>query len=502
MNTPSGAIHSTYQNWHGNLPKADVDLFVPQTALGVRDALEHCFGCEERLLTIGRTFSLSHLLVAGKYVLDPQLLCKVSRVPDDCVGPEGAGRVFFAVQAGAYITDVNHALGLLGFALPTSGAASNQSIAGATSTGTHGASTYGAAHDFIRAVVLLTSPAETVLLRQSAGMFTPELPAFLGATLGGPPKPLGATVEPAAFGAAVVGLGALGVVHTLVVEVEKLYQVVGTRFDAPIGDARVWKALHTMDFTELAGQPPGTVGPPFNVAVTFSPYSQGVLGINGAFASFLWKVPPTEAYPMNFPVAHPRMGSALERWAASISASLPGVITGAIIAAHIHDDEWDPSSPAFPGFVFGPTTIRTSNGRSTEIIVPAQHAHVAVRTVLDTLAHYPTRLVGLVGLRYVAGTKSGLLAMNQGSVACIEIPCLNQNPTATSAVFAACWSAVRLLGIPYTFHWGQENPHDAESVRSYYKENVTRWLGARAALLSPIAAKVFRNPLTDAAGLT
>ena len=102
------------------------------------------------------------------------------------------------VQGGIRLRDLNHELELRGLSIPNMGATCEQSVAGATATGTHG-----------------TGTALGSMSTQIAGL---RLVAANGTVL-----EASAAVNPAVFAAARVGLGALGVVTEVTLAAEPLF---------------------------------------------------------------------------------------------------------------------------------------------------------------------------------------------------------------------------------------------------------------------------------------
>src|SRR5208337_1870792 len=70
------------------------------------------------------------------------------------------------------------------------------------------------------------------------------------------------------FGTAIVGLGAVGIIYSVVLEVEALYQLKGQWLDGNADDPRIVGAIDAGDPTSLS-----TIHAPFNVAFAFNPYA-------------------------------------------------------------------------------------------------------------------------------------------------------------------------------------------------------------------------------------
>lgn len=127
----------------------------------------------------------------------------------------------YEVGAGIKIHDLNEELDKLGLAISTMGGIDHQSISGAISTGTHGSSLdFGAISKMVKSMVLVTqdltdpTKAETIRIEPKDGITN---------------KALYKDTEPRLiqdddlFNAALVCFGTMGIISSLVVEVEPLY---------------------------------------------------------------------------------------------------------------------------------------------------------------------------------------------------------------------------------------------------------------------------------------
>jgi hypothetical protein len=159
--------------------------------------------------------------------------------------------------------------------------------------------------------------------------------------------------------------------------------------------------------------------------------------------------------------------------------------------------------PAFPGQVFGPTSLPAGHGMSTEIVVDQMRAADTIAVLLkaiDAQRVQGRHLLGAMGVRFVPRTRA-LLGMNTSAMNCyIELGSLsNAN---VPLIHQACWAALDAAGIPYTCHWGQQHRLDEAHVRAYFGERVDRWKAARDMLLqTPTAKAVFSAQTLATVGL-
>jgi hypothetical protein len=85
----------------------------------------------------GSAWSFSDCAITMDYLVDSRLLNRPVQTVQEALLP-GQSHLVYHVEAGMTIRNIYTQLGLLGAALETMGGASGQTIAGATSTGTHG----------------------------------------------------------------------------------------------------------------------------------------------------------------------------------------------------------------------------------------------------------------------------------------------------------------------------------------------------------------------------
>ncbi|MGD0679234.1 MAG: hypothetical protein ABSC94_27890 [Polyangiaceae bacterium] len=461
--------------------------------------LAYCFTDPvERLCTIGARWSLSNILSPANLILDPGIWDQMMRADPTWSTPayvaraQPKGGVPIIVQGGTNVRAMNNWLGKFKLALQTSGASDGHRIAGCIATGTHGSDLkVGAVHDTILAVYLVTGPNLGVLVQPATRWFSPAMAAWFQSQTTIPTQDL---ADDDLFNAAIVGLGGLGFVHSVVVETVPIYQLSGQTVARTLDDAAIWNAIDTLDTTALVPTP----NPDF-FTVVFSPYAPN--GSTGAYATVLWKKPPTVPWTAPAPVPSATstdLARLLSALIPKIDSSIDERLIGDIVA-DVTGTQYKAGTvaPTFPGTYFGPTTLPEGDGRSSEVIVDHANARAAISTVIQALqseAQHGRHLLGGIGVRFVPKT-TALLGPNQAAMnTYIEFPSLDS--TETSAIHTAVWNALRTARIPFTCHWGQEYGMDASSIRAFFGNNVGRWMAARARLLpTPAARAVFTNPL-------
>ena len=174
----------------------------------------------------------------------------------------GDRRDLFLFHGGTTIADINAALASMGYSLKTSGASNGQTIAGALSTGTHGAAIdFGAIPEFVVGLHLATGPRKQVWLeRASAPVITPSFATALGAER---------VQDDALFDAALVSFGSFGVILGVLIEAEPNYLLDAFADRLPLDDD-LRHAMTTMTFARPQLPKPGRR--PWHFGVIINPH--------------------------------------------------------------------------------------------------------------------------------------------------------------------------------------------------------------------------------------
>jgi hypothetical protein len=500
-----------WNNYHGTIAGRSVPVYAtldpappPSQGQALKAILQYCFNANpaERVCAVGSTWSLSDIIMPANVVIDAGAMNAITRVNAAWLTPayqakaQPVGKVPMVVGGGTTINYLNQILGEAGLALQTSGAADGQRIAGLIATGTHGSAVQvGAVHDTVLALYLLVAPDKGLLVQPATGTpFTADLAKWFESQSGFPTDNL---VDDDAFNTALVGLGSVGFVHSVVVEAVPLYRLRGRMLARPLGDASVYDAVQSMDTSPLH---PDVADDPYHFSLLVNPYADA--GSPGFFVGFYWKVSVDGAPFVGPSIATPMipsdMGSLLGGFIGHVDGTLAGPIVDQVITSILsQQNQPGDMDPVFPGQAFGPTTLPPGNGLSTEIVVDQARAVDAIKTVLSALQSERDNgrhLLGAMGVRFVPAT-TALLGMNVHTMNCyMELGSLAD--PAVPQVHRACWAALDAAGIPYTCHWGQQHMLDPARLQAYFGDRFTRWQAARAKLLSaPNAQAVFQTHL-------
>lgn len=386
--------------------------------------------------------------------------------------------------------------------LKASGASNGQTIAGATSTGTHGSAyRVGAVHDTIVGIHLVTGPDTHVWLeRASYPMASDEFIQWLGAEK---------IADDDVFNAAVVSFGSFGFIHGLLIETEPIFLL--KRFSTPRipYDAAIKLAINQLDFSAVQKYLPmevdGAEGQLYHFDVMVDPHHfKENDPDNGIYLKSMFKVPYVAGYPKpvtstkKFQYGDDLLGviqSVLDMLPRRFQLKLvPKLVSNMLPLAYAADE----GSIGTIGEIFTNTKIR-GKAASAAVAFPVEYSSRVIEEIVAINQRLP--FAGAICMRFVKGSKA-LLGFTKYPQSCIlEMDGVESSSSRT--FFSEVWNRLEALNIPYTVHWGKINFHlNAERVRRMYGNDVIdKWIICRDRVLSPEARKVFTNAFMQRIGL-
>jgi hypothetical protein len=425
---------------------------------------------------------LSEVAVTEGWLLNTQPLDFTFRLEPQVVSTETQERAAFLrfVQCGIGIAQLSALLHQEGQSLQTSGASNGQTLAGAISTGTHGAAlNVGAVHDAVCGLHLIPDAARSIWLeRASRPVVTPAFAVALGAEL---------RRDDALFEAALVSFGSFGIIHGLLIETEPLVLLEAYRQRLQLTDA-LWQAISTLTFDVPELPHPGER--PYHFQVVFNPHD--VAG--GVYVTTMYKRLYRDDYTP--PPLSPERFAPGDDAAAfigvltdAVPAAIPLLTQQILVRAYAPYDKQEGTL----GEIFTNTDLR---GRlaSTAVGISLDRTREAVEAVLAEQEQSGPAAV-VVSLRYVRGS-SATLAFTQFPTTCVlEIDGVQSSRT--DNFYIRVWERLERQGIPYAFHWGKQHNLDAMRVRRLYGPRVEHWLAARRQLLGEAERRLFSNALLE-----
>ncbi|MGG8405410.1 D-arabinono-1,4-lactone oxidase [Streptomyces sp. 12297] len=184
---------STWRNWAGNVSATPARVAAPATVGALQEEVRRAATDGLKVKAVGTGHSFTAAAATDGLLVRPQALAGILEVD------RAAGTV--KVAAGTALKDLNTALARQGLSLVNMGDIMEQTVSGATSTGTHGTGR-DSASIAAQIVALELVTADGSLLTCSAD---------------------GTEEERAVFAAARIGIGALGIVTAITFAVEPLF---------------------------------------------------------------------------------------------------------------------------------------------------------------------------------------------------------------------------------------------------------------------------------------
>ncbi|MEU6298810.1 D-arabinono-1,4-lactone oxidase [Streptomyces erythrochromogenes] len=200
----NGSTATAWRNWAGNVTATPTRVVTPATVGELQEAVRRAAEDGLRVKAVGTGHSFTAAAATDGVLVRPQALTGIRSVD------RAAGTV--TVAAGTALKDLNRALAAEGLSLTNMGDIMEQTVSGATSTGTHGTGRDSASIAAqIRALELVTADGELLTCSEKE--------------------------NPEVFAAARVGIGALGIVTAITFAVEPLFFL--TAREEPMGFDRV-----------------------------------------------------------------------------------------------------------------------------------------------------------------------------------------------------------------------------------------------------------------------
>ncbi|MDT7827784.1 FAD-binding protein [Pricia sp. S334] len=403
----------------------------------------------------------------------------------------------YFVQCGALINDLNNRLANKNpqRSIKASGASNGQTIAGALSTGTHGAAIkFGAIPEFTVGLHLVTGSNRHIWLeRASYPVASQEFVDWLDADL---------VRDDALFDAALVSFGSFGFIHGVMIETEPQFLLTEHRLGNIAYDDTLKTAMRTLDFSALNLPGTGESGEMYHFEVLFNIHKfEPGNADKGAFLKYIFKKP--------FALPHTPLqrsndftyGDDLLGIISTLLDKLPASGRGIPAMVNLMFGLAFKPEPPRVGTVremFGYTKFR-GKVASAAIAIDATDSPRTVELLIEVNRRDP--FPGGLALRYVKGTGATLGFTRFPNSCVLEMDGVDSLPA--RKFFAAAWEKLEQEQIPYALHWGKINFNlDAARIRRMYgTAAVEAWIDARNTLLEPSVLPVFDSLFLQQCGL-
>jgi L-gulono-1,4-lactone dehydrogenase len=173
---------------------------------------------ETTVRAVGTGHSWSDVDLTEGYLVEPRNLIGVERAEAEPLKATAPKTHLVRVLGGTPISVLNAELDRMGLALPNMGGYDAQTITGVVSTSTHGSGLeFGAFPDLVRSLDLVVSGGRALRLEPADG--PTDRSAFAAAN----PAGIALEQDTQKFRAAVCGMGTLGLIHSLLIEVREKF---------------------------------------------------------------------------------------------------------------------------------------------------------------------------------------------------------------------------------------------------------------------------------------
>lgn len=444
---------------------------VRQAAQAVQEWLQAAQSANVPVRPVGGAWSPSNIqTVDNGWMLNTRRFNRVFRIAaDDLLEPDEAkARSLMLVEGGVQIDEINDKLEQqMERSLRTSGASNGQTLPGACATGTHGSVLEASGiQEHVRAIQIVT-PSGIRWIEPAAGLMSDGFIAATGAT---------AWRDDEAFAAALMAVGALGIVTAMVIETVERYLVRPMLKRVPFGEDDL-AMLEAGDFRGFSRRH-GLDEDPYFVMVVANPYKP----VGGkAVVRFLYRRPYQPNYPRHEPA---KLGAGYDSftllgWALRNFPLARGWILQLIMQLAVGKGVTD--------------DVRGTWGETTETHKPLANLFTGalffdrkdlVRAFTTVCSEF-TAAGGAtaVTMRFMkGGTGYGLLSPPRWPDT-VGIDCDGPGGDPTEAAFRSLLAALDRKGIPFTRHWGKFNDLDAARVASDFGDDLVRWKAVQDRLL-------------------
>jgi FAD/FMN-containing dehydrogenase len=472
----------TWRNHTGNQRCQPIEVRRPsslgEVVLAVRDAE----GAGLTVRAVGSGHSWSDVALTTGLLLLPEGLAGALPLEAELLGAGVPTDRLVRVGSGTRIRELNAHLDAHGLALPNMGGYDGQTIAGVLSTSTHGSGLrFGPLSDMARSLELVCSGGRLLRIERAGGPTDPA--AFARARLGWE-----LVQDDEVFDAAVVGMGCMGVLYAVTLEVRDAFWLKEVR------TVSTWERERDRLDENLAREE--------HFELFVNPYANAE-GVHACIVTTRTEVPqPPRGHARDKLERHPLIellaklpftGPVLRAVLDFSPRSTPRQLDKAL--ARLRDDEYTNRSYR----VFNIGAANHIPAYSSEIGVPLGRHVEAVDRLLEVAASRARAGQAYhsspFSLRFVRGTSAFLSMMEGADTMMIELIMQTETEGGFELLAAHEDTLYAYGGRP---HWGQVNTVTEPALRMLYPQ-LDRWLAVRREL---DASRVFSSPFTKRVGLS
>lgn len=489
---PTKMLHITEPEGKGNMP-VSIDRY-NDCGKEIQKLLQEALAMNDGFRAYGSAWSLSGIAHhKDRMHFNGNMNIKMAITSNDMhVHSDYDHKNLFFFQCGNTIKEISKFLSAHGKSLKTSGASNGQTIAGAVSTGVHGSAIdVGSIQDSIVGINLITgpNPADIVYIeRHTKPALNDQFISKIKAQL---------IRNDGLFNAALVGLGAFGFIHGLLLEAENLFLL--KRYVKKIKKEHALELAKTLDFKNSAFKIPeetdagGKGLRPYHYKIFINPYVNDDKYVVELMYKKEYKLPYPDPFPRIKTAIYKDVITLFTRISERFPKSIPWLIkrlrktilpeVNEEVTGTLAEIFWDAPHQG-PAFACSVGIDHKNSPKALELLV--------------NLANNEGPVPGIYAMRFIKSSKA-TLAFSKFPITCmLEIDGVLWKKTkkiiSLKAFSKRMIEVLKENNIPFTIHWGKNSDWSFEGLAAHmYGSNVVKWKEYRSALLSKEMAKVFSN---------
>ncbi len=216
--SPDYEVRQTWRNHLGNQHIDPLRIYAPRSVEEVCRIVQQAEEDGVGVRAVGSGHSWSDVALTRGFLLQTNNLSRPQATEPDFLRLEWGARKLVRIEAGIRIKELNAYLDANGLALSNMGGYDHQTIAGVISTSTHGSGiTFGPLNDFVRSLDIVAAGGVVYRIEPAEGPTDPDEYT----THFGDRRKL--VQDDHFFNAVAVGMGCMGVICTVMLEVESKY---------------------------------------------------------------------------------------------------------------------------------------------------------------------------------------------------------------------------------------------------------------------------------------
>lgn len=473
------------------------------TANEIQKLLQEAIDQREGFRAYGSRWSLSNIAHhKDRLHFNAGMNLKFDPRPQDChhASPYQDTNLFF-VQCGNTIKEISEFVAKKGKSLKTSGASNGQTIAGCISTGVHGSGIdAGSVQDYVVGINLIVGPKSKdniYIERHSRPALADSYASQFSARV---------IRNDELFNSALVGLGAFGFIHGVVIETEDLFLL--QRYIKKIDKNQALKYARTMNFESTFNLLPKEVDAngkglrPYHYKIFVNPYHK-----TGEFViELIYKKPYKPNYPNPLPRVKKAIYTDLITLFIKIAQKKPKVIPKLIKVL----SKGNSIMPRVDGKTLGTLkeTFWDAQHKGPAFACSVGIDHRDSPRALSLLSELTKQnpIPGIYAMRFVKGSEARLAATKFPITCMLEIDGVLWQ--GTNKIISLATFSRRMLDvldanqIDFTLHWGKNAQWGRPGLAQHmYSADAQQWMEHRSALLTKKMAKIFSNDFLATVGL-